>query len=504
MRAARRIWIVLVALAAMPVEAQTVALSRAPDRVAVTIYRDPQRPAERAMRLDWLDGYALISEIRTVDVPAGEAEIRFEGVAGGILPQSAIVSGLAEGVAEKNQDAYLLSPASLVDRSLGRRVLLRRTSRATGAVREQEAVVRSGSGGALVLQTADGFEALRCSGLPETIVYERVPEGLAARPTLSVRTRSSRAARATIVLSYLATGFDWQANYVATLAPDGRRIDLFAWVTLANGDETSFANADTQAVAGQLNREPAAPVRPERSPLYLRCWPQQTTSDIRGDEEEIVVTGSRIGNAQRRSAPPPPAAMAAVDEEFMLAQQENLGDVKLYRIPEPVTVAARSQKQVAFLQRSRVRAEIVYRSRIAQAVTGTLPVQRVLVTRNRSAEGLGVPLPAGRLVLFGAGRERPILLGEGSLADRAVGEEVEVELGSSPGVHAGVVLLDRAKSEVIVTVSNPLPEPIRFEAVLPVREVVSATRLGRRNGMPLWTVTVPANGRATLRYRSSR
>ena len=27
------------------------------------------------------------------------------------------------------------------------------------------------------------------------------------------------------------------------------------------------------------------------------------------------------------------------------------------------------------------------------------------------------------------------------------------------------------------------------------------TRLGRRDGQPLWVVTVPAHGRATLRYR---
>ena len=40
-----------------------------------------------------------------------------------------------------------------------------------------------------------------------------------------------------------------------TLSPDGRRLDLFAWLTLASMDETSFPDADTQAVAGQLNRE---------------------------------------------------------------------------------------------------------------------------------------------------------------------------------------------------------------------------------------------------------
>ncbi len=120
-------------------------------------------------------------------------------------------------------------------------------------MREHEAIVRSGAGGAVVLQTAGGFEALRCTGLAESIVYDRVPPGLSARPTLSVRARSSQPVTATVDLSYLATGFDWQADYVATLSPDGTRLDLFAWLTLANGDETSFVDADTQAVAGRLN-----------------------------------------------------------------------------------------------------------------------------------------------------------------------------------------------------------------------------------------------------------
>jgi hypothetical protein len=179
---------------------QGVATSPGPDAVSVTVYRDPDRDADRALNLDWLNGYALITETRRVDIPAGDAEIRFEGVAGGIMPESAIVAGLPDGVVEKNQDAQLLSPVSLLDRSLGRRVHLRRTLRATGAVREEEAVIRSGAGGAVVLQTEAGFEALRCTGIPETLVYDRVPEGLSAKPTLSVRTRSTRAVLRSVFL----------------------------------------------------------------------------------------------------------------------------------------------------------------------------------------------------------------------------------------------------------------------------------------------------------------
>src|SRR5687767_7279767 len=148
---------------AAQVHAQAIVTSPAPDRVAVTVYRDSDRGLQ-PLNLEWLGGYALVSETRRVRLPAGESELRFEGVTSGIVPQSAIVSGLGEAVLEKNRDARLLSPGALLDAYLGERLMLRRTSKATGQVREQEAIVRATSDG-VVLQTAEGFEALRCTGL---------------------------------------------------------------------------------------------------------------------------------------------------------------------------------------------------------------------------------------------------------------------------------------------------------------------------------------------------
>src|SRR3712207_8257936 len=51
-----------------------------------------------------------------------------------------------------------------------------------------------------------------------------------SKPTLSIRVRSATGGRLTLTLSYLAFGFDWQADYIAEVAPDGRRVDLFAWL----------------------------------------------------------------------------------------------------------------------------------------------------------------------------------------------------------------------------------------------------------------------------------
>jgi hypothetical protein len=493
----------LIALgAAGQANAQAVVTSPAPDRVAVTVYRDPDRGLQ-PLNLQWLGGYALVSETRRVTLPPGTSELRFEGVTSGIVPQSAIVTGLGEAVLEKNRDARLLSPGALLDASLGERLTLRRTSRATGQVRTPDAVVRATADG-VVLQTAEGFEALRCTGLSETLIAPTVPEGLSAKPTLSVRVRSPQAIERDVTLSYITNNFDWQADYVADLAPDGRSMQLFAWLTLANGDDTGLANADTNAVAGKLNRERVQVPQGEARPIVLNCWPSGTTSDIPPEalavtlqsSEAIVVTGSRI------PAPPPPPPPSPERGGDVMAEEERLGDVRLYRIPIGVTVAARSQKQVALLKQPAVKIESLLRLR-SPSGQFEMPLERVLVTRNRPAEGLGLPLPAGKLALFGTRQGRRVLLGEGSIDDHTIGEKVEIKVTTGSGVWLRqIVYASEDGGGLQLTLTNDLPSAQTVEIELPLgARAMGGGKLIKRDGWMLWRVRVPANGSARLRYR---
>ena len=136
-----------------------------------------------------------MSETRAVHLPAGESRLRFEGVADGIEPASAIVTGLGDGVMEKNRDAALLSPAALVARRWDEPVELMRTNPKTGKVERRDATILAGGDARRQrfrgrgFKTADGIEALRCSGLPETLSFE-APQGSRREPTLSVLVRS--------------------------------------------------------------------------------------------------------------------------------------------------------------------------------------------------------------------------------------------------------------------------------------------------------------------------
>ena len=475
--------------------------SPAPERVAVTVYRNPDRGIE-PMNLQWLGGYALVSETRRVRIPAGESELRFEGVTSGIVPQSAIVTGLGPAVLEKNRDARLLSPGALLDASLGERLHLRRTSRATGAVTEQDAIVRATADG-VVIQTESGIEALRCTGLPETLIADRVPPGLSAKPTLSVRVRSPEAIERDVTLSYITNNFDWQADYIAELSPGGDRISLFGWLTMANGDDTGLADAQTQAVAGKLNRERVWVNPGEAKSISITCWPQGTTSDIpeaaipvSAVAQDIVVTGRMLSAS---APPPPPPPPPAPERGGFTAEEERLGDVRLYRVPITVTVAAKSQKQIALLQQPAVKVESVLRIRPGQGPIDA-PLDRVLTTRNRTTEGLGLPLPAGKVALFGRREGRRILLGEGRIDDHTIGEKVEIPVTTATGVRAVQRMVERSfgRASLHLVLTNDLATPQVAEVELPLE--ARGRGLVLRDGWRLWRVTVPPNGSAELRY----
>lgn len=487
---------------AIPATAQTVVTSDAPDATSITIYRDPNRGGDDAIDRNWLNGFALVTETRTIAIPAGTAVIRFEGVSGGILSESAIVTGLPSDVTEKNLDADMLSPRSLYDRSLGRHVTIRRTD-AAGHVQEAQAVIRSGAEGAAVLETADGFEAVRCSGLNEAIRYDAVPPGLSAKPTLSIETTSPLARTATIQLSYLAGGFDWQADYIVTMQGDGTA-RMFGWITLASTDVTSYSNAQTQVVAGRTNRtsDYSAQIG-EGGPLFLQCWPEASYAELAQD------------GVWPPPPPPPPAPMAYAPEPVAdaivvtgsrIARQEDLADLKLYRVPQPTTVAAKAQKQVALMDKAGVRLRPVYVSELYG--TQIQPTQLQLRGENKVESGLGLPLPAGPVALFEDTRVRPILIGEASVDDIPVGEDVELRVAAGPGVAAALDVTEQenGESRLRLSVTNANAWPVEYEAVLTrageQRVHRASARLVREDGKTLWRVRVPANGSATLTYRS--
>lgn len=514
-------------LSAAPVAAQSITTSDGPENVSLTVYRASGR-GEAPINANWPQGYALVTETRTVSIPAGESLIRFEGVAEGMFPESAIVTGLPKGVREKNRDARLLSPSGLVDAYLKREVMLTRTNKATGKTREQRAIITAGPSGGVVLQTDEGYEALRCTGLPERMQYGGMPQNLSAKPTLSIITQSDAPVTVKLTLTYMASGFDWQANYVAQAKPvsdaaTGKgKIDFFAWLTLANGGNQSFVNANTMAIAGEPNRVArGAQPRPTGGALHLSCWPMQRTHQV----------PFRPGYYPDAPPPPPPPApmyemaspVAALGAEDLIvtgsrrkadqlapvavvvAEQENVGDLKLYRIPEPVTVNAKGQKQVAMIVKPDTAFDRLYTANVDDADGGegqSRPMTILFRGENSKEKGLGLPMPSGQVMLFEDSDYGPLLAGQSTLNDRAIGDEIEMAIGQSSDVRYAVSRISETgkRQRYRVDVTNARNEPVNVEIEIPYELRGKPAQVVKVDGMPTWKATLAANGEATLYY----
>ncbi len=528
------------ALAAAASDPQEI-LADAPSDLSVTVYRSPYRNAG-SINLNYLGGFALLRETRLVRLPAGVSRVRFEGVADGIEPASAIIEGLPNGVLEKNRDAKLLSPATLLAAAAGRAVMLVRSNPKTGKSERVPGVILTGTDAdGIVFQSPDGIQALRCSGLSETFVFTDT-KGLSASPTLSVLVRTAQPVTRRIQLSYLAYNFDWSADYTATLAADDQTINLGAWVTLANGNGIGFPAAHTQVVAGRLNRE-SGQVEPidAGGPMLARCWPRGSTSDTVQVPEFIraVPLGFEAVGVDRAYAAmaAPNMALQEVTVTGSRVRQEQLGDLKLYRVPERTTVASHQSKQVRLLDRAaipvhRVFTAEVYERRGRDTLDSHWTAASVsLRTRNDAANHLGLPLPSGRVLVFAAHPGAALLLNEAGMRDLALNEEVEIDMGRSSDVQVRTVLdevsIDPGRTRTIpylpgkialrvsevdsarrVEVSNARNAPIDFELLLQFDDGIRLIRadhpMGTKNGRPMFRFVIPAHGTAAVRFQSGR
>ena len=529
-------------------EDEITVISPRPEDVSVTIYRDL---------------FALITETRTVDLPAGPVTLVFEGVVDTLLPQSAVVSGTNRSTAEANYDFDRLTPANLLAKSIGRRVTLTRTNPATGRARQVPATLLAANTRGVVFQTAEGNEALYCSGLPEQLTFEEIPAGLKSEPRLSIHLAAGEPGRRQVRVSYLAHGFAWQANYVAQL---GERMDLLGWITLHNLTGASFRDAAIQVVAGKLNlldaeedhgtsllgatadRGPDEYVEEERD-SYIEemreelgeepddiqyfggCYPMGYPKPAISAADIGRMPDSRLLRSLQRASGEELEEVIVTGFRASMAVRERLADYQMYRLPERTDLPARQTKQVAFLHKPAAKYERFYSVRIASsedfergADDALLPAVKV-GWMNRESDGLGEPLPTGRIRFFEQGPSSLIFAGDDRVSDTAVGAPGEFTLGLandlafdidnadddpelSRAARLTALLTRRVYLPLHLRVTSAKSVPVTFEVRQgPIEEIesfrVKAASLPtqRKAGDWMWRFTVPANGDATLSYK---
>jgi hypothetical protein len=209
-------------------------------------------------------------------------------------------------------------------------------------------------------------------------------------------------------------------------------------------------------------------------------------------------------------------------------QQEQLGDLKLYRVPTRTTLASRQSKQVRLMDQLGVPITTIYGQDLGEGTDSTSTAHRLLRTKNTVENHLGLPLPSGSIAVFGLYNGERLLQHESGLRDTAVDEELEIDMGESADVQVSVThektSIDSAHANVLplvpgvslrsvkvdevqrIDLSNARAAGIDFELRLRLPEGARVVRadhpLGTKNGRPIFRLKVAANQTVTVRFQT--
>ena len=429
---------------ALTASAQIVVDSERAEQTSLTIYPDD---------------LAMVTEVRKVTLPKGLVTIRFLGVSDQIIPQSAILQEFEGLNLERNFDTDVITQGSLMEKAVGEVITIRRVNPATGAVSEVQAKLlaaplQQASAQSLrwarqrliqgaVFEINGRVEALECSGLAEAVLYSRLPEGLNPSPVLSLIVESDVAGETEVTISYLTRGLGWEADYRMDMASEATEGSLLGWLTLTNRTSKSFEKVPTAIVAGTLNRADDD-YRPALPRIFTpNCWARGSTKT---GVRNVVPIVSKMTRFEDGSVAPAPVAYSVADfenDEIIVtaskrqATREDLGDYKLYRTPQPVTVAPMQTKQVAFLSIPNVEADRVFAFNFPTSEPSAPFGATVEYRVDNSKEGnLAQPLPKGNFRVFTKRANGvPAYLGEDRVDNLAVDLPADIEVSESTAVQ---------------------------------------------------------------------
>jgi hypothetical protein len=236
--------------------------------VAVTVYSAPGGANQVENVFDpvagiWRasqPGFSVVKERRRMVLREGANAIRFEDVAARIDAATVAFRSLTDpagtAVLQQSFEHDLASADRILEKHLGHGLRVRGAGSGQG-ISTYEGTLVSFDAGQIVLRAADGLHSV-ARGSVLSITYPQLPEGLVVKPTLAWDLRASRAGEHLVEVAYETKGMSWSADYAAVLHPDDGKVDLSAWVTIRNHSGASYRDAGLKLVAGDVHRAPEA------------------------------------------------------------------------------------------------------------------------------------------------------------------------------------------------------------------------------------------------------
>jgi hypothetical protein len=304
-----------------------------------------------------------------------------------------------------------------------------------------------------------------CFQLPGQPLFPALGDDSILRPTLGWTIHSDAAAKFNAQLSYLSDGLQWQATYNLVAPEKSDTVSLTGWVTVQNTSGTSFTDAKVKLVAGDVN-------------MVRDSLPDEENSD-------------------------PPADIAAEPQ----VSEKAFDDFHLYSLGRPLTLRDQETKQVEFQRAPQVKAvkKYVYdpiADRSVDSEPATDPDEdeapkKIAVYwefRNDESNGLGIPLPAGKVRFYRTDDQDGNLefVGENMIDHTPKDETVSLHTGNAFDLIGERKVTHFARSERQKTIDETIEVTLKNHSQSP-REIVVRERPWRWTNWQINNSSSPFN-----------
>jgi hypothetical protein len=385
----------------------------------------------------------LVKDTRLIDLKPGVLELKFMDVAAKIDPTTVHIKSLIKesslNVLEQNYEYDLLNPQKLLEKFVGQKVQLATINPETKREEIVEATLLSTQGGN-IFQIGDKIHM----GHPGRILLSKIPENLIPQPTLVWMLENKISEPQKLEASYLTSGINWKADYVAVLDKLDTLMDLTGWVTIDNKSGATYQNGLLKLVAGEIHR-----VQPEM----------------------------QMDFAEKR--------MALKEAESPQFKEESFFEYHLYTLDRRTTIKDNQTKQMTLLDANQVPIKKLFifsgspQYYYYQMNQGSQK-QKVgvfLELENSKKNNLGVPLPKGTVRVYKEDKDGSLqFIGEDRIDHTPKDEKFKIKIGEAFDVvgervqtdykHLGrnlfevafeVSLRNHKKEDIQVLVEEPIP-----------------------------------------------
>lgn len=367
------------------------------------------------------NNFAVVRDLIPLSLDKGTNEVTYSGATQQLEPDSVILrdsAGKAKlQILEQSYRADVISQGLLLSLNEGKTLdFLSRFDDGTEQVIKGR-VVRSGyipgsrgGIGAPIIEV-DGKLRFSLPGLP---LFPSLGDDTILEPALNWKLASDRKADLKAELSYVTNGMSWQSAYNLVLPEKGETIDIVGWVTLNNNSGQQFTDASIKLMAGDVSK-----IQTGRMQNMLRS--------------EMAMDSFGAGAPQ--------------------VTEKSFDEFHLYSLARKVTLRDKETKQVEFMRGTNVKTKTLYlydgagmvwsnyrgwteenlRGRRDFGTQANTKIEVVREFANTKENGLGLPLPAGKMRFYRQDDAdgRLEFTGENMIGHTAQGEDVRISVGDA-------------------------------------------------------------------------